>query len=146
MQRFLLSIVFIVGLLIAGSASAISLFDRSGTPVEGSPWNGQHLTGSGIDVTTPTQVQIASRPRPFDLPRIRRAFDWSDFEEILERVASHVPEWPHLPQGWSHSHSPFDGLRRAPGDTPSGVVPEPSTALLIGSGLVGLGLWRRERS
>jgi hypothetical protein len=171
MLRFVLSSVFVVGLVAAGSASAVTLYDGSIGILE----NRQLFTPSltippGVSVDLRSEGAISLRPvlrgnRAGNGLFGRRTFVWHDeipkqsqdhwhdfesfpgrsehFPELVERFPRLLDRFLAFARGIHERWNDIsDGTIRV---RPTNTVPEPNAALLIGSGIVGIGLWRRSR-
>ena len=144
MRRYLLGLVLSTTLLMASSASAFGI--RGGHAERSDPDGRPGLIGLFFDDHTPRRLRHRPFPHPIELPRFSRGFEWPRANERHENHSledllawkERFPLFGNLPRDWfEHLHEHGDH------DTPSSPVPEPTTALLFGSGLLGLGLARR---
>ncbi|MBW2288266.1 MAG: PEP-CTERM sorting domain-containing protein [Deltaproteobacteria bacterium] len=148
MQRLLVGFIFSIALLAAGSASALVMTSGKIPVIDHERWNGQILQNFGELVATDIQLvplrhTLSSFGRRdyrwhFDTP-----FEWPRSDRSREESGSWKGKFPFL------SHFPLDFFgklhQHRHGDSPGSTVPEPSTALLFGSGLLGLTLVGRRR-
>ena len=146
MRRFLFGFVFSMALFMAGTASAL-IMTSGEVPVNGHKfWNGQIHQNFGELVATDIQLDPLRRTVPSfgrtDFHWLSSPpFEWPDTEWLRE-LDAWKGEFPFL------ANFPLDCFgdwHERIEDRLGDPVPEPSTALLFGAGMLGLGLVGRRR-
>jgi hypothetical protein len=141
MRRLLLGFVFSIALFAAGTASALVITSGE-APLLGHEGRSDSIVMSFSESVVRPEIQLGPFQFLMELPHIRPPFEWPD------------TEWLHELDTWKgkfpfFSHFPLDLFRdwhERREDRSGDPVPEPSTALLFGAGLLGLGLVGRRRS
>jgi len=144
MRRLLLGFVFGIALLASGTASALVSTSGEFPEIDHEHRIGSIVNGFIGSVVTDIQL-IPCTPEP---PQFRPPFEWPrpESSHAHEDWKGKFPFFAHFPL---FEHFPFgsfgDQFRHDEDDSPRSPVPEPTTALLFGAGLLGLGLSRRRQ-
>jgi hypothetical protein len=141
MRRLLLGFVFSIALLAAGTASALVMTSGE-TPLLGHEGRPDSITMSFPESVVRPEIQLGPFQFLLALPPIRPPFEWPDTEwwHELDTWKGKFPFFSHFPLDL------FGDWHEQREDRSGNPVPEPSTALLFGAGLLGLGLVGRRRS
>lgn len=147
MRRYLLGSIFSIALLMANSASATGILGGHGEPSR--PDGRPGIIGLFFgDHAPPQEFEHRPFPLPFELPGFSPPFDWPRLSEWRENhsLEDLLPWQEGFPL---FGHLPLDSFRKACNyedhATSNSPVPEPTTALMFGAGLLGLGLARRRQ-
>lgn len=141
MQRLLLGFAFSIALLVAGGASAL-VAPHGEVPALGHEGRPGSVVIGWDERVVPPDIQLMPFPHPTGMDHGRPPFEWPElgWERESRSWKGKFPFFSHVPFGsfGDLPHHPHGGSLGSP-------IPEPTTALLFGGGLLGLGLMRRRQ-